>query len=216
LQPSGLVTLDDQQTCPGTWSGVAVRHESNAASFQARWTSLARCPDRSSTSSSAPGHASASASSGGPREGGAVPPGRVRQLPAVGADDVVVPGNLAEALPRLGEEAAGAAVQPVDLRSARGADRADHDLGHPVREGLGVHQRERRAPRATRVRQAPAAAALVEQHDAVPGRVEHPPHAGRAALAGAAVHTTAGLPSGFPQVSQYTRCPSPTSSSPWA
>ena len=96
-------------------------------------------------------------------------------------------------------------VEPVELPAAQQEDAAQHELGHALRVRLGVGERERRAPRAAehlpaldaevlaqrldvgdevpgrvvveaRVRRALAAAALVEQHDAVARRIEEAAH----------------------------------------
>ena len=64
------------------------------------------------------------------------------------------------------------------------------------------------------MRRAPAAAALVEEDDPVGAGIEVAAAAGGAPRTGAAVEDDRGLPSGLPQVSQYTRFPSPTSSMP--
>jgi hypothetical protein len=107
-------------------------------------------------------------------------------------------------------------VEPVELRLAQQEDPAQHQLGHARREHLRVRERERGAPAAAehlpfldaevlaqllkvvdevprrvvdeaRMRRALAAAALVEQHDAVRGGVEEAPHPRIRAATGPAV-----------------------------
>src|SRR5262249_32335576 len=40
-------------------------------------------------------------------------------------------------------------VEPFKLSAAKREDASEHELGHPFRVGLGVSERQRRAPRAT-------------------------------------------------------------------
>ena len=107
-------------------------------------------------------------------------------------------------------------VEPFELGAAQQEDAAQHQFGDALGVALRVGQRQRRAPgaaehqpaldpqmRAQRldvgdqvpggvlaqlgVRAARAAAALIEQHDAVAPRIEEAPHAGIGAAARAAV-----------------------------
>ena len=126
-------------------------------------------------------------------------------------------------LPGVREEGARAPlVEPVDLPLADEEDPAQHQLGHALRVRLGVGERQRAAPRAAedlppldaevlaqrldvgdqvprrvvderRVRRALAAAALVEEHDAVRRGIEEAPVARLGAEAGAAVQEDDGL-----------------------
>ena len=113
--------------------------------------------------------------------------------------------------------AAAALVEPGELLAPQQEDAAQDQLAHAVGMALRVGQRQGRAPRAAeqlpaldaemraqplhvgdqmpggvglqaRVRQRAAAAALVEQHDAVARRVVVAAHGGVAAAAGPAVH----------------------------
>ena len=122
-----------------------------------------------------------------------------------------------EHLPHLGEELVRAAlVEPEELAAAQEEDAAQHHLGDPLRVLLGVGQRERRSPAAAehlppvdaqvrsyaldvgdqvprrvlsdlRVGPALAAAALVEQDDAVALGIEEAPVARVGAVARPAV-----------------------------
>ena len=126
--------------------------------------------------------------------------------------------ELAELLERLGEHPAAAAlVEPGELLAPQQEDAAQDQLAHALGVRLRVGQRQGRAPRAAEqlpaldaevraqplhvgdqvpggvglqagVRQRAAAAALVEQHDAVARRVVIAAHGGVAAAAGPAVH----------------------------
>ena len=68
----------------------------------------------------------------------------------------------------------------------------------------------------TGVRRTPATSSLVEQHDPVGFRIEVATYPVEPPEPGPPWRTTAGLPCGLPQTSQYTRFPSPTSSIPWS
>ena len=140
--------------------------------------------------------------------------------------------GIAEPRPRLRDEAADVARDPLDVAARRRGDAEQHHLGHASRVLLGVREAELGAPRpaedeppldaelrpqqldvgdlvrgrlgfeadrrVARVRRAPPAAALVEEHDPVGGRVEVAPPAGGAAGAGAAVQHDRRLPGRAP------------------
>jgi hypothetical protein len=118
---------------------------------------------------------------------------------------------------RLGEEGANAVEEPVDLAFAAQEDAAQHQAGAALGMGLGIGERQGRAPRTAEhqpalnpklasqrfhvgdqvrggvvgkfaVRRGAAAAALVEQDDPVTRRVKKSSLVGRGAGSGAAVH----------------------------
>jgi hypothetical protein len=105
----------------------------------------------------------------------------------VGGDQVPVAvgrgQRVTEGGPGARKEAADAAVEPVGLRGAGHGDAADDDPGVPLQADIGVG----------RVRQALAAAALVEDDDAVDVWVEVPGAAPASAAAGSAVDDEGGL-----------------------
>src|SRR5262245_49145813 len=76
----------------------------------------------------------------------------VGQSPVIGRDHVapLALGNHAGVIGEgLGENPATAfLVEPFELGAAQGEDASEHKLGHALRVGLGVSERERRTPRA--------------------------------------------------------------------
>ncbi len=120
-------------------------------------------------------------------------------------------------LPGVGEQQARPVlIEPLQLPTPQQEDAAQHELTHPRRVRLGVRQRERAAPRSAEhqpaldaevltqrldvrdqmpsrvvdqrcMRLALAAAALIEEHDAVALRVEEAALLGTGTTAGAAV-----------------------------
>ena len=152
--------------------------------------------------------------------------GELRRLVAAGEATMVGVDQVAAFLrrdrrevmrPRIREQARRAfLVEPLQLPAAQHEDAAQHQLGHPLRVGLRIGQRQGGAPAAAEhlpavdaevlaqfldvghqvpggvvhqigMRRGAARAALVEQHDAVFGRVVELAHLVGAAAAGAAV-----------------------------
>src|SRR6266508_4753865 len=109
-------------------------------------------------------------------------------------------------------QAQGRAPGPSEHQPALDAKLAPQQFD--VREEVRRRVRREADGRVAGVWHAPAASSLVEQHDSVRAGVEVSTHTRGTSGAWAAVKDDGGLPSGLPQTSQYTRCPSPTSSMP--
>jgi len=133
--------------------------------------------------------------------------------------------------PGLGEEPCLAdAVEPVELGPGHGEQAAQHQRRHPVRVALGVEQRQGRPPGAAEelpaadpeiaadpldvldqvpggvvldrpVRPRTAGAALVEEYDEVPRRIEEAAHERADPGPGPPCSTSTGLLCGAPQSS---------------